>query len=87
MRLRREARISAESAKSRCRLPPRDRLRVVVEVLPDLEQVLSATLPALDFWEDSDMQALAESQRDQRVDDFNAPLGGWPEDESVMISL
>jgi hypothetical protein len=64
-------------------LPPRDRLRVVVEILPDLEQVLPATLPASDFWEGSDMQMLAKSQGVQPVDDFDALLGGWPEDESV----
>jgi hypothetical protein len=64
-------------------LPPRDRLRVVVEVLPDLEQVLPATLPASDFWGGADMQMLAKSQGVQPVDDFDALLGGWPEGESV----
>jgi len=64
-------------------LPPRDRLRVVVEILPDLEQILPGTLPASDFWVGADMQMLVESQRVQPVDDFDALLGGWPEDESV----
>jgi len=64
-------------------LPPRDRLRVVVEILPDLEQALPATSPAPDFWEGADMQTLAESQGVQPVDDFDALLGGWPEDESI----
>ena len=61
-------------------LPPRDKLRVVVEVLPDLEQGLPATLPASDFWEGAVMQMLAESQGGQPVDDFDALLGGWQTD-------
>lgn len=64
-------------------LPPRERLRVVVEVLPDLEQILPSTSPVSDFWEGVDVRALAESQGVQPVDDFDALLGGWPEDESV----
>lgn len=64
-------------------LPPRERLRVVAEVLPDLEQILPSTSPVSDFWEGVGMRALAESQGVQPVDDFDALLGGWPEDESV----
>jgi hypothetical protein len=64
-------------------LPLRDRLRVVVEVLPDLEQVLPDTLQASDFWKGADIQMLAESQGVEPVDDFDALLGGWPEDEAV----
>lgn len=64
-------------------LPPRERLRVVVEVLPDLEQILPSTSPVSDFWEGVDVRALAESQGVQPVDDFDALLGGWPEDEAV----
>jgi hypothetical protein len=40
-------------------------------------------LPVSDFWEGADIRALAESQGVQPVDDFDALLGGWPEDESV----
>ncbi len=64
-------------------LPPRERLRVVVEILPDLEQELPNTSPISDFWKGVDLRALAESQGVQPVDDFDALLGGWPEDESV----
>jgi hypothetical protein len=64
-------------------LPPRDRLRVMVEALPDLEKVLPSALPDLGFWEGADVQMLAESQGVRPVDDFDALLGGWPEDESV----
>jgi ABC-type nitrate/sulfonate/bicarbonate transport system substrate-binding protein len=64
-------------------LPPRERLRVVAEALLDLEQDLSDTSPVPDFWEGVDIRALAESRGIQPVDDFDALLGGWPEDESV----
>jgi hypothetical protein len=64
-------------------LPPRERLRVMAEALPDLEQDLSDTSPVSDFWEGVDIRALAESQGVQPVDAFDALLGGWPEDESV----
>jgi hypothetical protein len=48
-----------------------------------LEQILPSTSPVSDFWEGVDVRALAESQGVQPVDDFDALLGGWPEDESV----
>ena len=48
-----------------------------------LEQVLPSALPDLGFWEGADVQMLAESQGVRPVDDFDALLGGWPEDESV----
>jgi hypothetical protein len=64
-------------------LPPREKLRVVVEVLSELEQVLPSSPPASNFWEGVDVRTLAESQGVQPVDDFDALLGGWPEDESV----
>jgi hypothetical protein len=64
-------------------LPPRERLRVMVEVLSDLEHFLPSTASVSDFWEDVDVHALAESQGIQPVSDFDALLGGWPEDESV----
>jgi hypothetical protein len=64
-------------------LPPRERLRVLAEVLPDLEQALPNGSQTSDFWEGVDVRALAESQGVQPVDDFDALLGGWPEDESV----
>ena len=64
-------------------LPPRERLHVIVEVLSELEQVLPSTPPASNFWEGADVHTLVESQSIQPVDDFDALLGGWPEDESV----
>jgi hypothetical protein len=64
-------------------LPPRDRLRVVVEVLPDFEQVLPGASSISDFWESADVYALAKSQGVRPVDDFDELLGGWPEDESI----
>jgi len=64
-------------------LPPRDRLRVVVQVLPDLERDLPATSSVPDFWEDIGLHVLAERQDVRPVDDFDALLGGWPEDEPI----
>ncbi len=64
-------------------LPPRDRLRVVVEVLPDFEQVLPGASPISDFWVSADVHTLAESQGVRPVDDFDELLGGWPEDELI----
>lgn len=64
-------------------LPPRERLRVVVEVLPELEDELPATAEAAGFWQGSDIGVLAERQGVQPIGDFEALLGGWPEDESV----
>jgi len=65
-------------------LPPRERLRVLVQALPELEQDLPAIpAPMLDFWRPIDVHELAERQGIQPVDDFDALLGGWPEDEPV----
>ncbi len=64
-------------------LPPRERLRVVVQVLPELERDLPMALPSSDFWQDDDVHTLAEHQGVQPVADFDALLGGWPEDEPV----
>lgn len=74
---------TAEALQLLRQLPPRERLRVMVEALSDLEQVLPSTSPVPDFWEGVDLRALAESQGIQPVSDFDALLGGWPEDESV----
>ena len=64
-------------------LPPRDRLHVVNQILPELEQDLPS-LPALsDFWRSADLATLAEEQGVYAVDNFQALLGGWPEDESI----
>jgi hypothetical protein len=63
-------------------LPPRERLQVVMQVLPDLEHDLLAISPA-DFWEGVDMRVLAERQGVKPVDDFDALLGGWPVDEPI----
>lgn len=64
-------------------LSPRERLRVIVEALSDLAQILPNTSPVSDFWEGIDIRVLAKSQGIQPVSDFDALLGGWPEDESI----
>ncbi len=64
-------------------LPPRERLRVVAQVLPELERDLPATPPSSHFWQGHDVHTLAEHQGVQPVADFDALLGGWPEDEPV----
>jgi len=64
-------------------LPPRERLRVVAEVLPELEDELPATAVSADFWQGSEIGVLAEGQGVEPVRDLAVLLGGWPEDESV----
>jgi hypothetical protein len=64
-------------------LPPRERLRVVAEVLPELEDDLPATPASPAFWQGLDIQALAEQQGAQPIADFGSLLGGWPEDEPL----
>ena len=64
-------------------LPPRDRLRVLAEALPELEQDLPDTAPYAGFWEGHDMNALVKQQRIQAVQDFDALLGGWPDEEPI----
>jgi hypothetical protein len=64
-------------------LPPRERLRVVAEVLPELEDELPVTPTSPVFWQGPDIQALAEQQGTQPVADFDSLLGGWPEDEPI----
>ena len=54
-----------------------------MEALPDLEQVLPDTLPPAGFWEGADLATLADSQGVHPVDDFDALLAGWPDNESV----
>ncbi len=64
-------------------LPPRERLRVVAQVLPEFERDLPVTLLSSDFWQGDDVHMLAKHQGVQPVTDFDALLGGWPEDEPV----
>jgi len=64
-------------------LPPRERLRVVAQVLPELERDLLAIPPSSRFWQSDDVHTLAEHQGVQPVADFDVLLGGWPEDEPV----
>jgi hypothetical protein len=64
-------------------LPPRERLRVVVEVLPEFEDELPITTAEPGFWRGLDIGILAERQGVQPVEDWEALIGGWPEDESV----
>ena len=65
------------------RLPPRERLRVVVEVLPGLEEDLPIERAPVDFWTTPDIETLAEHQGIRPIQDPSILLGGWPEDESV----
>ena len=70
------------------RLPPRERLRIVSQVLPELEAALPVT-PAQplslspDFWKPIDLPALVAQQGVMPVTDFEALLGGWPDSESL----
>jgi hypothetical protein len=64
-------------------LPPRDRLHVVNQILPELEQDLPSLPASNDFWRSADLATLAEEQSVYAVDNFQALLGGWPEDESI----
>jgi hypothetical protein len=64
-------------------LPPRERLRVVAEVLPELEDELPATTEGAGFWQGSDIGILAERQGVQPIEELEAMFGGWPEDEPV----
>jgi hypothetical protein len=64
-------------------LPPRDRLHVVNQILPELEQDLPSLSASSDFWRGTDLATLAEEQSIYAVDNFQALLGGWPEDESI----
>lgn len=64
-------------------LSPRDQLRVVTEILPELEQDLPDTKRCSSFWNSMDIQSLAEQQNVQPVTDLSALLGGWPDDEPL----
>lgn len=64
-------------------LPPREQLRVVARVLPELENDLPLIPASADFWHGPTMEALIEQQGVQPADDFDALMGGWPEDEQV----
>ena len=64
-------------------LPPRERLRVVAAVLPELEDELPAVAASESFWKGSEIATLAQAQGVKSVGDLGTLLGGWPEDESV----
>jgi hypothetical protein len=64
-------------------LPPRERLRVVAQVLPELEDELPTTTEGAGFWQGSDIGILAERQGVRPIGELEALFGGWPEDESV----
>lgn len=64
-------------------LTPRERLHVIVQVLPDLEREWPAQRSDVAFWHRVSLTALAEKQGVQPVKDFNTLLNGWPQDESV----
>jgi hypothetical protein len=65
------------------RLPPRERLRVMIQILPELERDLPASPPASDFWQGVELRTLIQQQGVQPIPDFDTLLGGWPEDEPV----
>jgi hypothetical protein len=64
-------------------LPPRERLHVVSQILPELEQDLPSLPVSHDFWRRADLAALADEQSVYAVDNFQALLGGWPEEENI----
>jgi hypothetical protein len=64
-------------------LSPREQLRVLARVLPELENDLSPLPASADFWHGSTMEALIEQQGVRPVPDLDALAGGWPEDETV----
>jgi hypothetical protein len=64
-------------------LPPRERLRVVARVLPELENELPPIPESADFWGVASMATLIEQQDVRPVVDFDALVGGWPENETV----
>ena len=82
-----KAHLAAEDTENVLRLlrllPPRERLRVVAEVLPELEVDLPDTPVSPAFWRGPDIQALAKQQGAQPIEDFASLLGGWPEDEPI----
>jgi hypothetical protein len=65
------------------RLPPRERLRVVAQVLPELESELPVAPPETAFWRGASMAKLIEQQGVKPIEVFDTLLGGWPSDESV----
>ena len=56
---------------------------MVNQILPELEQDLPSLPASSDFWRSADLATLAEEQSVYAVDNFQALLGGWPEDESI----
>ena len=64
-------------------LPPRERLHVVNQILPELEQDLPALRSPHDFWHSADLTTLAEEQGVYAVDNFQSLLGGWPAEEAI----
>ncbi len=64
-------------------LPPRERLHVVAQALPELERELADVSPVEDFWQEANMNALVQQQGVQPIGDWDALLGGWPEGESA----
>ncbi len=65
------------------RLPPRERLRVLSQVLPELEYDLQPGPTMPDFWNGADLRTLIEAQGVQTAEDLGSLMGGWPEDESI----
>jgi hypothetical protein len=64
-------------------LPPRERLHVVNQILPELEQDLPALRSPHDFWLSIDLSTLAEEQGVYAIDNFQTLLGGWPAEEAI----
>ncbi len=72
-----------EAVRALRQLPPRELLHAIMQVLAELEHDLPPTSSSPDFWRAADVHTLAERQGVQPVEDLDALLGGWPEDEPV----
>jgi len=63
-------------------LTPREQLRVIVQVLPDLEREWQWSDSK--FWQATSLETLAEKQGIKPAENFDSLLGnGWPQDESI----
>ncbi len=65
------------------RLPPRERLQVLAQVLPELAADLPGQPTIPDFWETTEVAALIAEQQVSPIMDFETLLGGWPQDEPL----
>ena len=78
-----EAINTREAVRALRRLPPRERIHVIQQVLAELESDLGADPSSDQFWDDVGVWALADRQDVEPAEDLDVLLGGWPDDESV----